>query len=91
MEDILQKIQAFCSNNSLSLSNWSFDDDTPEFLGMKERGENDPYTVNRRAAEGTTVLLSLLVKQDWGYEAWTVSLGDSDGCELFRACLVDPS
>ena len=65
----------------------SFDDDTPEFFGMKERGVNNPYSVNRRAVEGSTVLLSLLVKQDWGYEAWTVSLGDSDGCELFQTSL----
>lgn len=91
MGDILQKLQVFSFNKSLSLSNWSMDDDTSEFLGMKEDGENDPYAVYRRAAEGTTVLLSLLVKRDWGYEAWTVSLGDSDGCELSRTCLVVPS
>ncbi|EKM77210.1 hypothetical protein AGABI1DRAFT_108328 [Agaricus bisporus var. burnettii JB137-S8] len=79
MKVILQKLQEFSSSKSLPLSDWSMDRDTQDFLGMKENGENDPYPVNRRAAEGTTVLLSLLVKQDSGYEAWTVSLGDSDG------------
>lgn len=51
---------------------------------MKEVGENDLYALYQRAAEDTTVLLALLVKRDWGYEAWTVSLGDSDSCELIR-------
>ncbi|KAF7760888.1 hypothetical protein Agabi119p4_10297 [Agaricus bisporus var. burnettii] len=79
MKEILQKLQEFSCSRSLPLSDWSMERDTQDFLGMKENGENDPYPVNRRAAEGTTVLLSLLVKQDSGYEAWTVSLGDSDG------------
>ncbi|XP_006457088.1 hypothetical protein AGABI2DRAFT_181442 [Agaricus bisporus var. bisporus H97] len=82
--NILQRLDDFSSTESRPFSNWTMDDDTPEFLGMKENGENDPYAVNRRAAEGTTVLLSLLVKQDSGYEAWTASLGDSDGFTIDR-------
>ncbi|EKM77211.1 hypothetical protein AGABI1DRAFT_108329 [Agaricus bisporus var. burnettii JB137-S8] len=82
--NILQRLDDFSSTESRPFPNWTMDDDTPEFLGMKENGENDPYAVNRRAAEGTTVLLSLLVKQDSGYEAWTASLGDSDGFTIDR-------
>jgi pyruvate dehydrogenase phosphatase len=79
IEDILGKMRRFSGDKPLS--DWSAESDTPAFLGAKEKGEQDVYTLTRRATEGSTVLLSVLIKQDYGYEAWTASLGDSDGCK----------
>ena len=57
-------------------SEWT-KDDIPNFLGMKEMGEHDPYPVMRRACAGTTVLIAVIIEQN----VWVASLGDSEGCE----------
>ena len=57
-------------------SEWT-KDDIPNFLGMKEMGEHDPYPVMRRACAGTTVLIAVIIEQN----IWVASLGDSEGCE----------
>ena len=57
-------------------SEWT-KDDIPDFLGMKEMGEHDPYPIMRRACAGTTVLIAVII----GHNIWVASLGDSEGCE----------
>ena len=58
-------------------SEWT-KDDIPNFLGMKEMGEHDPYPIMRRACAGTTVLIAVIIEQN----VWVASLGDSEGCEF---------
>jgi hypothetical protein len=58
---------------------WTMDDDIPEFLGMKEMGEHDPYPIMRRACVGTTVLIAVIIL-DGGHDMWVASLGDCEGC-----------
>ena len=57
-------------------SEWT-KDDIPDFLGMKEMGELDPYPIMRRACAGTTVLIAVIIE----HNIWVASLGDSEGCE----------
>ena len=57
-------------------SEWT-KDDIPDFLGMKEMGEHDPYPIMRRACAGTTVLIAVIIE----HNIWVASLGDSEGCE----------
>jgi pyruvate dehydrogenase phosphatase len=54
---------------------WTMDD-IPEFLGMKEMGEDDPYPIMRRACVGATVLIAVIISDSM----WVASLGDSEGC-----------
>ena len=57
-------------------SEWT-NEDIPDFLGMKEMGEHDPYPIMRRACAGTTVLIAVIIE----HNVWVASLGDSEGCE----------
>ena len=57
-------------------SEWT-KDDVPRFLGMKEKGEFDPYPIMRRACAGSTVLIGVIIE----HNIWVASLGDSEGCE----------
>ena len=57
-------------------SEWT-KNDVPRFLGMKEKGEFDPYPVLRRAYAGSTVLIGVIIE----HNIWVASLGDSEGCE----------
>ena len=58
-------------------SEWT-KNDIPRFLGMKEKGEFDPYPVMRRACAGSTVLIGVIIE----HNIWVASLGDSEGCEF---------
>ena len=58
-------------------SEWT-KDDVPRFLGMKEKGEFDPYPIMRRACAGSTVLIGVIIE----HNIWVASLGDSEGCEF---------
>ena len=58
-------------------SEWT-KDDIPRFLGMKEKGEFDPYPIMRRACAGSTVLIGVIIE----HNIWVASLGYSEGCEF---------
>jgi hypothetical protein len=54
---------------------WTMDD-IPEFLSMKEMGDDDPYPIMRRTCGGTTVSIAVIISDNM----WVASLGYSEGC-----------
>jgi len=81
-QTMIKRLRAF---DSKPWNEWT-KDDIPQFLGMKEMGEHDPYPVMRRACAGSTALIAVIMTKRLHigeHNMWVASLGDSEGCELF--------